>query len=639
MRTPPGLFVTGTDTAVGKTEVAAAVAALLHRQGRRVGVLKPVATGAARVGPDLRADDTDRLIAAVGGGIPPGRVTPLVYAEPLAPSLAARRTGRPLVFAEVLGATLEALGEWALAGVEVVVVEGVGGLLCPLADDATVADLALALDYPLVVVARRGLGTLNHTILTVEAARRRGLRVAGLVLNTPEETPETVAGATAAAELSRSLPGLAVLADRPFLPPGALSDPLVAVDWYGRAALPRLRPSGAGGGARPVAEGRVDDRPQEARPTMPSDPIEADDPRTPDSPAPPHSPAGFSGSSGDDLNLRLASAPDPLLGEFVADDATPGPVPDLPPEFSPDPVFEPTPGPEPGSGPAGSSADALAALDLDAPPHGKVVAVEDDDGDDDAPAGGPSLPLILLASYASAVTLGLLWVLLSGRRAGNGGEADFLPPAESRVDPGLRADRTRAVKPPAAVPADHLTTVGRPLRLGVIEVTPLALGAGPVRLSRAVKGRESKAGGDRALRLRLRLKNVSPDLIVAPLDEAFVRDRPGADRPDSLIEPAAGGPGATVAMYPLAVESEWRVSGQEFRDLRPGEAFETDLVSEPDALDHLAPEMTWRVRLRTGQNHTDDLGVRFRSTDVPRPPLAGRPEPDPDPPGVARQRP
>src|SRR5579864_4160984 len=140
----PGLFVTGTDTGVGKTWVAAAIAHCLSQAGRRVGVLKPVATGAARQGNDLRSDDAELLIEAIGSVVAHDRVAPLVFEEPLAPPVAARLHGTPLGHAEVLRALGEALAWWAERA-EVMVVEGVGGLLCPLAEGKTVADLAIAL--------------------------------------------------------------------------------------------------------------------------------------------------------------------------------------------------------------------------------------------------------------------------------------------------------------------------------------------------------------------------------------------------------------------------------------------------------------------------------------------------------------
>jgi dethiobiotin synthetase len=242
---PPihGLFVTGTDTGVGKTRVAAAIARIMAVEGRRVGVLKPVATGATRVGDSWRCEDAEALIEAIGGGVGLERVTPIVYEEPLAPPVAARRMGSPLEFGTILDATRAALAWWEERA-EIVVVEGVGGLLCPIAENATVADLAIALDFPLVVVARRGLGTLNHTLLTVEAARLRGLRVAGIVLNSDRPTTDPIAEATNADELARRLDGVAVLAELPHAADlSGLWELVHGIDWYGRAA-PARAPGG-----------------------------------------------------------------------------------------------------------------------------------------------------------------------------------------------------------------------------------------------------------------------------------------------------------------------------------------------------------------------------------------------------------
>jgi dethiobiotin synthetase len=232
--TLPGLFVVGTDTGVGKTEVAAAVARALVAEGRRVGVLKPVATGATHEPTGWTCDDARRLIAAAGADVPLDRVTPIGFEEPLAPSVAARRAGRPLTHEAVLRAVGEAVDWWS-SRADVLVVEGVGGLLCPLAEGTTVADLAIALDYPLVIVARRGLGTLNHTLLTVEAAHRRALRIAGVVLNSPEPDDDSLAAATNAGELAARLEGVAIVAELPHADQETLSKCVGAVDWYERA--------------------------------------------------------------------------------------------------------------------------------------------------------------------------------------------------------------------------------------------------------------------------------------------------------------------------------------------------------------------------------------------------------------------
>jgi dethiobiotin synthetase len=230
----PGLFVVGTDTGVGKTRVASAIARTLVEAGQRVGVLKPVATGGVGA-----SDDTSSLIAAIGGGIPRKRVTPITFEEPLAPPVAARRQGTPLVVEQVVRAVAEALAWWAERA-DLMIVEGVGGLLCPLAEQTTVADLAVALDYPLVLVARRGLGTLNHTLLTVEAARRRALRIAGLVLNAAEPTTDPLAEATNPDELARRLEAIPLLAELDHAgDPETLLNPIRAVAWSSRAGLPR----------------------------------------------------------------------------------------------------------------------------------------------------------------------------------------------------------------------------------------------------------------------------------------------------------------------------------------------------------------------------------------------------------------
>jgi dethiobiotin synthetase len=255
----PGLFVVGTDTGVGKTRVASAIARCLAREGRRVGVLKPLATGVP--GAAGGGEDAAWLIAAAGGSIPPERVVPLAFEAPLAPVVAARLLGKRLEQAEVESALDTALAWWADRA-DVMVVEGIGGLLTPVAEGTTVADLAVRLDYPLVVVARRALGTLNHTLLTTEAALRRGLRVAGLVLNSPSGAADAsaeLAEETAADELARRLESVAVLGEVPFLggsDPAEAEAILGGIEWSARALRPRYVPAtvlaGAGVGGEEI---------------------------------------------------------------------------------------------------------------------------------------------------------------------------------------------------------------------------------------------------------------------------------------------------------------------------------------------------------------------------------------------------
>lgn len=169
-----GLFVTGTDTGVGKTVVTGGLARALSDRGLRVGVLKPVETGCPE---GTEPADGAFLAAAarVAGGA--AAVAPVRYAEPLAPLVAARREGRPVDFAAI-----DAAFARVTAGADFVFVEGAGGLSVPITVDLDMAGLAARFGLPVLVVARPDLGTLNHTYLTVAYARHRGLTVRGVVL-------------------------------------------------------------------------------------------------------------------------------------------------------------------------------------------------------------------------------------------------------------------------------------------------------------------------------------------------------------------------------------------------------------------------------------------------------------------------
>lgn len=178
----PGLFVTATDTGVGKTYVAALVARQLAAAGARVGVYKPVASGCDFRNGCLTSDDAVSLCQAAGRSGDLDRVCPQRFAAPLAPHLAAQAEARQ-VDADLLWQGLA----WWTARSDVVIVEGVGGLMSPVTADQYVADLACQFGFPLLIVARNALGTIHQTLATLLAAAAYGdrLAVAGVVLNNP----------------------------------------------------------------------------------------------------------------------------------------------------------------------------------------------------------------------------------------------------------------------------------------------------------------------------------------------------------------------------------------------------------------------------------------------------------------------
>jgi dethiobiotin synthetase len=196
------LGVTGTDTGVGKTVIAVALVALLRRRGLRVAAMKPVETG---VLPGA-ATDAARLRAAAGGDDRPGDVCPVTYTEPLAPLVAAQRAGGPVD----LGALAAAFARLA-ARRDAIVVEGAGGLLVPLTEQVSYADLFARWRLGLVVVAANRLGAINHVLLTVHAARAAELEIRGVVLNAVTDAAPDTAAQTNAAALAQLLPDIPVL--------------------------------------------------------------------------------------------------------------------------------------------------------------------------------------------------------------------------------------------------------------------------------------------------------------------------------------------------------------------------------------------------------------------------------------------
>lgn len=172
-----GCFVTGTDTGVGKTVVTAALALVLKDRGWRVGVMKPIQTGSSIGGPTEDVDDVSLLLAACRVESPP-RTCLYRLAEPLAPLAAARRE-HVIIDPHRIAAQFDEMTRWH----DIVLVEGVGGVMVPLGENFLVVDLIEMLSLPTLVIGRAGLGGVNHALLTLEALQRHGIAPLGILLN------------------------------------------------------------------------------------------------------------------------------------------------------------------------------------------------------------------------------------------------------------------------------------------------------------------------------------------------------------------------------------------------------------------------------------------------------------------------
>ena len=214
MSAPRGLFITGTDTEVGKTRVTVALIAALRARGLHVAAMKPVASGAERDACGrLVNGDALALQSAIGGGLDYEQINPYVFEPPIAPHLAAEEAGVGISLGH-----LRAQAQALAAEADIVVVEGVGGWAVPLDEEHAVADLARALGWPVILVVGLRLGCLNHALLTAQAVEAGGSTLAGWVANTIDPAFDRMAGnlRTLTARLSAPL-----LGHLPFAPDAA----------------------------------------------------------------------------------------------------------------------------------------------------------------------------------------------------------------------------------------------------------------------------------------------------------------------------------------------------------------------------------------------------------------------------------
>jgi dethiobiotin synthetase len=206
----PGVFVTGTDTGVGKTRVAATLCRGLAARGVRVAAMKPVASGCTRTPEGLRNEDALTLLAAMNVGARYCDVNPYAFAPAIAPHIAAREAGVDIDFA-VLDPAYERLRMRS----DALIVEGAGGWLAPLDSSRGFADLAVHWRMDVVLVVGMRLGCLNHALLTAESIERRGLRLRGWVANSIEPKFERLTENISSLESRISAPCLGIFSFEP----------------------------------------------------------------------------------------------------------------------------------------------------------------------------------------------------------------------------------------------------------------------------------------------------------------------------------------------------------------------------------------------------------------------------------------
>src|SRR3990167_68924 len=204
-----GFFITGTDTGVGKTFVTAGIAAVLKERGVNVGVMKPVETGCAEKDGRLEPQDALYLKNAAGVSDELDLINPYRFKACLAPSIASKLEGKNIDFNRIKECYDTLASKHSL-----MLVEGAGGLLTPINEAYTVADLIKLLNLPIIIIAASRLGTINHTLLTVRYAQSNGIEVKGIILNYPTlSTDEALS--TNQAEIKR-FANVPVLGELPF---------------------------------------------------------------------------------------------------------------------------------------------------------------------------------------------------------------------------------------------------------------------------------------------------------------------------------------------------------------------------------------------------------------------------------------
>ncbi len=203
-----GIFITGTDTDVGKTVVSAGLALSLRERGIKVGVMKPIATGCTGIEGRLVAHDAAFLMEAAENEFPP-LICPSRFRQPLSPNVAALLEKKEVDVKGILRSYKQLREKY-----DFLIVEGIGGLMVPLRKDYYVANLVRDMKLSIVIVANAGLGAINHTLLTIDAATIRGINVRGIIFNRMSQTNCSISELTNP-KVVHELSGVSVLGSLP----------------------------------------------------------------------------------------------------------------------------------------------------------------------------------------------------------------------------------------------------------------------------------------------------------------------------------------------------------------------------------------------------------------------------------------
>jgi hypothetical protein len=332
----------------------------------------------------------------------------------------------------------------------------------------------------------------------------------------------------------------------------------------------------------------------------------------------------------DDLNLVLSQSmkepdPDPNLGS-AGDRLSPGedmdPETDRPLGRRPAPprtseIFRSVVGPGGGTSPLGLPPGSAGEPQPVAVPGLDIHERRPDSTDAHVASesfhpGKVPWGQIALLAYSSILTLALIWLLWTGRIPKTGSPESSAPEKPvPEAGPAPAPPPSDAPAPP--IPAENLARLGQTIRLGDLEVTPVAIEARPVDLVRTIDSGGRKREED-CLVLRLRLANRSKDQVFPPLDQNLVRERDLR----SFDPYISASDGRKIRLFPLAMDSEWSIRGQAFPTLEPDQVAETFVAAEPASALDLPEEMSWRVRLRTGVYRIDMMEVKFSRSLVRR---------------------